>query len=166
MKIPPEIWSPFRVCPSGLRAPAPRPIDTPEGVADRLRSVAFAELQAREAFLWAAGRFAEAPEKLRKAWRALAKAEDRHCRWLLDRLRELGSPVEERPVSIHLWQSLVQCETPKRFAFYMAGSEERGRQAGELFRQKMAAADRLTSEIFGRIAREEVEHIKLAAKFF
>ena len=35
------------------RGEAPRSIDSLEGVGDRLRAAAFAEIQARDAFLWA-----------------------------------------------------------------------------------------------------------------
>ncbi|MDE2293081.1 MAG: hypothetical protein KGL53_13450, partial [Elusimicrobia bacterium] len=83
-------WSPFAVCPPGALPPPVRPVGTPEGVADRLRSAAFAELQAREAFRWAAESFSDAPEELRAQWRALALAEDRHLGWLLGRLAARG----------------------------------------------------------------------------
>ena len=58
-------WSPFRLAPEGTRPEPPRSIHTRDGIGDRLRSAAFAEIQAREAFLWADIRFAdEAPEEL------------------------------------------------------------------------------------------------------
>lgn len=138
----------------------------PQGVADRLRSAAFAEIQAREAFAWAAERFADAPEPLRSAWRGLSAAEDRHLGWLLTRLSEVGSSPNARPVSPRLWRSLTCCGSAREFSFFMASAEERGRLAGLLFQSSMAGADPLTAEIFGRIAEEEAAHVALVRRFF
>lgn len=159
-------WSPFAVCPAGQRPEPPRLISTIEGVGDRLRSAAFAELQAREAFLWAAGRFEDAPAALRSAWRSLADAEQRHLDLLLERMRALGIDVRERAVSTRLWDSLVVCETARDFAVFIANAEERGRKAGERFRQAMAPVDAESARIFGRIADEETAHVELARRYF
>ena len=159
-------WSPFSVAPREVRSDAPRSIDSPEGIADRLRAAAFAEIQAREAFNWAAERYDDAPAACRSAWRGLALAEERHLNWLLARMRELGIDVGARRVSDQLWVSLHSCKTAREFAHYMANAEERGRRAGERFHQAMAASDPVTADIFGRIAAEEIEHIRLAERYF
>jgi uncharacterized ferritin-like protein (DUF455 family) len=150
----------------GARGEPPRSIDTLGGVGDRLRAAAFAEIQAREAFLWASLTFEDAPDGLREAWKTLAKAEDRHLGWLLERMTELGIDVRERKVSDHLWQSLVSCKSAREFAMFMANAEERGRRAGERFHQNLLTRDPETARIFGQIAEEEVAHIKLAERFF
>jgi uncharacterized ferritin-like protein (DUF455 family) len=160
-------WSPFRVLPRGVRTEPPRSIHTPEGVGDRLRAAAFAEIQAREAFLWGAGHPTwEIPESLRTAWRGLALAEQRHLDWLLQRMQELGVPIDGRAVSDQLWVSLTTCISPRDFAHYMASAEERGRRAGERFDEQLRETDPVTARIFGRIAEEEVSHIELAAKYY
>jgi uncharacterized ferritin-like protein (DUF455 family) len=159
-------WSPFSLAPHGAHADAPRSIDSRDGVGDRLRAAAFAEIQARDAFNWAADYFADAPQNLRGAWRNLAEAEDRHLNWLLKRMKELDFAIEDRQVSDHLWHSLVACKTAQEFAIYMANAEERGRKAGERFHQALVKSDPITSDIFGKIAAEEVEHIALAQRFF
>ena len=98
--IPTPDWKGFNVVPRGNHAPGPRAVNTREGVLDRLRAVAFAELQAREAFYWASEHFkAEAPDACLRAWHGLGLAEDRHLNWLLRRLEELGGKLDERPVS-------------------------------------------------------------------
>src|SRR4051794_399527 len=79
-------WTPFRIAAPGKKADLPRSLDTQEGIGDRLRSAAFAEIQARDAFLWAAAHFDDAPEELRKAWTLLAKEEEKHMNWLLVRM--------------------------------------------------------------------------------
>jgi uncharacterized ferritin-like protein (DUF455 family) len=162
-------WSPFSVI-SGMswetRAEAPRALHTREGVGDRLRAAAFAEIQAREAFLWAFDFFVDAPADLRRAWKDLARAEDKHLGWLLKRMGELGIDATERQVSDHLWLSLKTCKTAEEFAIYMANAEERGRKAGERFHLGLLQIDPVSAEIFGKIAEEELAHIALAGRFF
>jgi uncharacterized ferritin-like protein (DUF455 family) len=159
-------WSPFRLAPPGQRSDPPRSIDTPAGVADRLRAAAFAEIQAMHAFRWAAERFDDAPPDLRRAWLGLALAEERHLGWLMARMRELQVDPAGRCVADPLWHSLVSCKTAKDFAFYMATAEDRGRKAGERFSRDMMENDPISAQIFGKIAEEEVEHIALAARYF
>lgn len=163
---PSEDWGRFKVAARGQWPKPPRSLDGPEGVGDRLRAAAFAEVQARDAFLWAAGRFEDAPEPLRKAWVGLAHAEQRHLDWLLARMTELGIDPAGREVSDMLWDSLMSCQSAETFSVYMATAEERGRRAGERFAEGLAKTDPVTAAIFGRIAREEVEHIELARRWF
>jgi len=135
-------------------------------VGDRLRTAAFAEIQARDAFLWAADRFDDAPEAARRAWRRLAKAEDKHLGWLLRRMDELGEDPAARPVSDQLWRSLLACTTAAGFARHMAGAEDWGREAGERLGERLSAADPISGALFARIAEEEVGHIEQADRFF
>jgi len=159
-------WSPFRLADPGAHAEAPRSIHNKEGVGDRLRAAAFAEIQAREAFLWAAETFTDASTSLRVAWRGLALAEDRHLSWLLKRLEELGFKPDDRKVSDQLWVSLTSCTSAEQFAVFMATAEERGRRAGERFMAQLQDRDPISAQIFGKIAEEEIEHIQLAEKYF
>ena len=157
-------WAPFIVERAALIAP--RPLRTPEGVGDRLRVAAFAEVQAAAAFEWAAEHFDDASDELKHAWRALAGEERKHRDWLLSRMQALGARVDEVPVSDVLWHSLVRCASAREFCLYMAGAEERGRRAGERFGETLRAYDGVSAEIFARIAVEEREHIALAERFF
>jgi uncharacterized ferritin-like protein (DUF455 family) len=159
-------WAPFELAPSGQHADAPRSISTLEGVGDRMRAAAFAEIQARDAFQWAADHFEDAPEQLRNCWRALADSEQKHLDWLLKRMEELGVSVKGRKVSDHLWHSLQACKTAKEFAVYMSNAEDRGRKAGERFYETLRESDPVTAEIFRKIAEEEIAHIALAKRFF
>jgi uncharacterized ferritin-like protein (DUF455 family) len=160
-------WNPFVVVPRGERSPAPRSLNSWEGKLDRLRAAAFAELQAREAFLWAANTLTEAPLPLRTAWRGLAHAEDRHLQWLLRRLQELGGKPQDRPVSDQLWVSLTEnAPSAEAFAYAMATAEDRGRIAGLRFFDGLRESDPETALIFQKIALEEEEHIALAERYF
>jgi uncharacterized ferritin-like protein (DUF455 family) len=154
-------WDPFALCPEGEKPPSPRGITTPQGVGDRLRTAAFAERQAREAFAWAAERFEDAPAALRDGWRRLSREEDKHLGWLLRRMEQLGVAVGERTVSDGLYRSLARCADWKEFAQYMARAEDRGRAAERRFQEVLAASDPETARIFEAIAAEEDEHISL-----
>lgn len=147
-------------------SPKARDIRLIEGIGDRLRSAAFAEIQALHAFERAAEVYQDAPRSLREAWRGLANAESRHLQWLLKRMEAIGQAVADRPVSDHLWYSFEICQDARSFSVFMAHAEERGRQAGERFCQLLQQIDPISSEIFGQIAKEEVEHIALAKRFF
>ena len=163
-------WAPFDLITDGSRGEVPRPLQTAEGVADRMRAAAFAEIQAREAFLWAADRFSQgpgaAPEALLNVWKQLAKAEDKHLGWLLERMAVLGFDVRGRKVTDALWHSFMRCESAEAFCVFMANAEDRGRKAGERFEAELRSRDAVTAEIFGKIAREEIEHIALAERFY
>lgn len=154
-------WAPFRVCPDDERPPNPRGLETPAGLGDRLRTAAFAELQAREAFRWAADRYGDAPAWLRDGWRRLGDEEDKHLGWLLARMNALGVDPAERPVSDGLFKSLTRCADWRTFAAYMARAEDRGRAAERRFEEALAKSDPETAAIFRAIADEEDAHIAL-----
>jgi uncharacterized ferritin-like protein (DUF455 family) len=158
----PVNWAPFTVCAPGEKAPYPRSIQTLEGLGDRLRFVAFAELQAHHAFLIAANGFAGLSGQTRKMWLELASEEAKHLGWLLRRMEELGVDPAGRPQSLALWNSFDRCDTPEKFALFMANAEERGRIAGEQFEETLRKIDPVTAALFGRIAAEERHHIQLA----
>jgi uncharacterized ferritin-like protein (DUF455 family) len=158
-------WSPFQV--DARRKPGKmRPLSSVEGVRDRLRTAAFAEIQAREAFLWAAERFDDAPAELRDAWRELAGQEHKHLSWLLERLEQLGGTPDEAPVSDRLWEALRECASAEDFAVLIAKAEERGRRAGVTIGERLAKSDPETAGIFAAIADEEIAHVDLAHRFY
>ena len=155
-------WAPFVTCADGVKAPYPRSLSTPEGLGDRLRFVAFAEKQATHAFAAAAEVFADQSEAVKNIWRILAREEQKHLHWLLDRMPERKIDVADRPVSLALWKSFDHCHDARKFADFMASAEERGRIAGEQFYQTLLEIDPITAKIFNQIALEEQEHIRLA----
>lgn len=156
-------WFPFQTCLPTEKAPYPRALSTPEGLGDRLRFVAFAELQASKAFEHAITRFSSVSAGVKQIWALLAKEEAKHLQWLLWRMDELKIKPDDRPVSLALWQSFEKAKTAEQFAKYMANAEERGREAGELFYDTLLKIDPITGKIFKQIAKEEVAHIRLAS---
>lgn len=165
-EMPDEVsWAPFQVAVPPLRAEAPRSIQTLEGIGDRLRTAAFAEIQAIRAFSWAHSTFLDAPEGLRQAWATLIPEEEKHLGWLLERMKELGIDPYARRVSIQLFESLTRCKTAREFTLYMSSAEERGQRAGENFYRDLMAVDPISAKIFGKIAEEEASHVKLASDY-
>lgn len=163
---PSSEWAPFRVVDASEKPQMPRPLKGPFGIGDRLRWVAFAELQASRGFAWAAERYSDAPEELKNAWRLLAQEELKHMNWILDRMAELNVAPEDRKLRADLWTSFMKCETARDFTQYMASAEERGRSAGVFFAQTLRDLDPKTGLIFEKIAAEEVEHVRLATQFY
>lgn len=159
-------WQPFRVAIRGQNPDPPRSLVTFEGLGDRLRSAAFAEKQAGLAFELAADWFPHAALELKEVWQKLSCEEDKHLRWLLNRMSELNIAVDERIVSQQLWQSFQRCQTEKEFVLFMANAEERGRKAGFRFYQYLLDKDKVTAELFLVIAQEEENHIAAVVRFF
>lgn len=153
-------WAPFQIRthkPDAIRA-----LSAPGGVEDRLRVVAFAELQARDAFRWGAARFPEAPAEWREAWLRFAEVEDRHAQMLLDRMVALDLDPGTRAVSDKLTRLCHLAEDPVTFLFLISSAEERGMEAGFTLGQQMKPVDAASAAVFEQIAQEEVEHVDMA----
>jgi len=159
-------FRPFIICEPGQRAAKPRPMHTPEGLGDRMRTAAFAELQAIAAFRWAAEHFQDVPQTLRDDWAAQVADETRHYEMICRRMEELGFEITGRPVSTALWVSLKGCVTGEEFCVKIAAAEERGRQAGVRLVRHLENSDPVTAAVFREIAADEVAHVALAATYF
>jgi uncharacterized ferritin-like protein (DUF455 family) len=156
-------WAPFQ---TGT-PPKIRPLNSFEGLIDRIRVAAFAERQAHYAFLEAARIFAnDVPAELVEAWKIIAEEEAKHESWLLRRLVDLKQDVAEIPVSLGLYHSLTKCESAKEFSLYISDSEEKGRIAGLKFAEALKIHDPASAKIFSDIADEEIAHVALGKRFF
>jgi uncharacterized ferritin-like protein (DUF455 family) len=157
---PQTAWKPFLI---KERGDTIRPLNGPEGVADRLRLVAFAEVQARDAFFWGAEHFAgQIPEDWRSTWIRFAEVEERHANLLLQRLVDIGGDVGARAVSDKLSRLCRAAEDPIHFLFLLSSAEERGMESGLLLGKQMESVDAISAKIFQQIAEEEVEHVEAA----
>lgn len=153
-------WAPFQIRthkPDAIRA-----LSAPGGVEDRLRVVAFAEVQARDAFRWGAARFPEAPAEWRKAWLEFADVEDRHAQMLFDRMDALGFEIGTRAVSDKLTRLCHLAEDAVTFLFLISSAEERGMEAGQTLGKQMQPVDADSAAVFAQIAHEEIEHVEMA----
>jgi uncharacterized ferritin-like protein (DUF455 family) len=163
---PPLDPGPFALCPPDERAPGPRHLESPHGLGDRLRTAAFAEWQAITAFAWAADRVTDAPDALREDWRRQVDDEVRHYDLIIGRMTALAIDPAARPVSDRLWRSLSRCTSGRDFCLRIAAAEERGRQAALKLIDYLGDRDPETSEVFRRIAADEVEHVALAVTYY
>ena len=159
-------WTPFKLCAPGQRPPRPRDLGLPEGLGDRLRTAAFAEMQAVHAFTWAVSRFDDVPEGLLDDWRRQIPQEEQHLALILQRMTELGLEPGARPVAPLIWESVRECATGKQFCLYIASAEERGRQAGMRLCQALQDTDPETVAIFQSIVDDERAHVALAATYY
>lgn len=156
-------WAPFRV--EGLKPEYVRPLRSVGGVEDRLRLVAFAELQARDLFQFGVEHWGSlVPDLWIESWRRFAEVENRHAQMLLDRMMELGFDPGARTVSDKLWRLCEKAETPEDFLFLLSSAEERGMEAGFVLGKEMAAVDEGSAQVFLRIAEEEIEHVQMATQ--
>jgi uncharacterized ferritin-like protein (DUF455 family) len=154
-------WLPFKVRdekPELIRA-----LTAPEGVADRLRLVAFAEVQARDIFRFGADQFKGiAPAEWIEEWLRFADVEERHAQMLLNRMSDLGADPGARFVSDKLWRLCKLAGDPILFLFLLSSAEERGMEAGFILGEQMKAVDAESAAVFAQIASEEVEHVDSA----
>ena len=159
-------WNPFVTVDAREKVLPPRAIETVEGLGDRMRVAAFAELQAIHAFQWAVETFTDAPNALKAAWTVLAGEERNHYAWLIKRMGELSIDLRERKVSDRLWHSFLRCKTAKDFSLYIATAEHRGMVAGDRVAEQIKEQDPESSRIFAKIAFEEIGHIDHVIKFY
>jgi uncharacterized ferritin-like protein (DUF455 family) len=157
---------PFQLSPQGQRPPGPRSVESAAGIGDRLRTAAFAELQAIHAFGWAADKFADAPEGLCDDWRAQIPEEVIHYELIVKRMEELGVDPAERPVSVRMWETLQTSVDARDFCILIASAEEWGRKAGVLLAETLEEDDPQTAAIFRRIADDEEAHVALAKIYY
>ena len=159
-------WNPFRIVNDERSIPKPRKIGTLAGLGDRMRSAAFAELQAVRAFQWAATHYEDASTELKNDWLAVVPEETSHYHSILTRMSELSISIDERPVSLRLWNSLEKCKSAEEFCIYICSAEERGRLAGIRLCNAIKSTDSRTYNIFKSIVLEELSHISIATKHF
>ena len=96
----------------------------------------------------------------------LAKEERKHFSWLLDRMKELNVNPSERKVSLGVWNTLTSCKSAEDFCVIIADAENRGRISGERIAEYLQSEDPQTAKIFLNIAKDEIEHIRLALQFY
>ena len=158
-------WFPFTIAQDGARGAKIRSISTPDGLGDRIRSAAFAELQAIHAFEWARAKFTEVPGWLSDGWDRVITEEKNHLGWLLSRMETLGVDPGGRTVSIRLWNTLERSTSAGEFCFWITEAEEWGRKAAHAIAPQISARDPETAAIFERIALEELFHVALGKRY-
>jgi len=158
-------WTPFKVAENGARGSKTRSISTQEGLGDRIRSAAFAELQAVHAFGWARTKFLDVPDWLSSGWDRVIREEKNHLDWLIARMEELEIDPSGREVSARLWNTLERSTSAGEFCYWITEAEEWGRRAAHAIAPQINARDPQTAAIFEKIAKEERFHVALGRRY-
>jgi uncharacterized ferritin-like protein (DUF455 family) len=159
-------WEPFVLIPPGQKSPVPQSMSHRDGLGDRLRIAAFAELQAVRAFSWAAEHFTDVPPSLRDGWERQIPEEKLHFRLIVERMNNLGVRPEQKAVSAQLSEKLYASESAEQFAIEIATAEHKGRLAALRMAEYLKNRDSVTAAVFHRIASDEVSHIQLVMDHF
>jgi uncharacterized ferritin-like protein (DUF455 family) len=159
-------WEPFVLSSPEQKLPFPQPMSHRDGLGDRLRIAAFAELQAVRAFGWASEHFKDVPISLIEGWERQIPEEKLHFRLIMERMSNLGVRPEKKPVSAKLSETLFTCETGEKFAIEIATAEHKGRLAALKMADYLQDRDPVTTRVFLRIARDEMSHVQLVMDHF
>ena len=146
-------WAPFLVAENQGRGDPPRSLDSPDGVGDRLRTAAFAEVQARDAFLWAAGFFTDAPESASPNLAGARPGRTATPRLALPPHGRVGRGPR-CPQSVGPALAFATVVQISRGVCDLHGQRRgtRPQSGGERFHQALVHKDPVTAEIFRKIA--------------
>ncbi len=140
----------------------------PKKRAELLHVFAHHELQAAELFAWAMLAFADAPEPFVRGLAALASDEARHFAAYEVELARLGYPFGSFPVRDWFWERTAVVADPASFcAFVGLGLESANLDHTRRFEAELrAAGDESAARLTEAIGREEIAHVRFAARWF
>ena len=126
------------------------------------------ELQAAELMCWAVLAYPETPEPFRRGLVEIALDEVRHAQLYAAHMERLGVRFGAVPVRDWFWERMVACATPLQFVAAMGlgfegGNLEHTRRYAGWFRE---VGDEEGAAIQERIGREEIAHVRFAARWF
>lgn len=161
---PPEIVRKTR----RKKTPKPGALVDAKRRAELLHVFAHHELQAAELFAWAMLAFADAPEPFVRGLAALACDEARHFGAYEVELARLGHPFGSFPVRDWFWERVGSVQTPAAFcAFVGLGLESANLDHTQRFEDALrAAGDERAAALTESIGREEIAHVRFAARWF
>ncbi len=150
------------------RAPKLRRLASPRNRAHVLATFLHHELQAAELMAWAILAFPDAPRELREGLVRVAMDEVRHMAMYEAHLRALGYAVGDFPVRDWFWERVPACADVVAFLAVMglgfeAGNLEHAPRFAARFRD---AGDEEGARVQEQVAREEVPHVRFAARWF
>ena len=151
-----------------VRIPRAGALRSVEGRARLLHLFLHHEIQAAELFAWAFLLFQDAPSEFRRGLLRLVDDELRHARLYRKRALAHGADYGAYPVRDWFWVKARQCTNPRMFVALMGlGFEAANIEHSERFSgQFEAAGDLESARVVERIGREEVAHVRFAARWF
>lgn len=161
---PPEL----RLVGKTKRSLLPAQLATPRYRAQLLHTFWHHELQAAELMCWAIGAFPATPVRFRMGLLAICKDEIRHMRLYQREVERLGHRLGDFPVRDWFWHRVATCTTPVQFVALMGLGLEGGNldHAARYTAAFTAAGDLDAARTQATVGREEIAHVRFAAKWF
>ena len=154
-------------------APLPRPgaLKDPAARAACLARFAHHELQAVELLAFALVRWPELPAPMRRGLLGVLADEQRHCRLYLERLAAHGDTLEAHALSDYFWKHVPALEAaedgPSAFLCALGLTlEQANLDFSLLYRDAFrAAGDEESARVCEVVHRDEIRHVRLAARW-
>ena len=165
-ELPGRPGRPPLVSPSELKS---RGVQTPEGRAALLHSLAHIEFNAINLALDAVWRFGGMPEAFYTDWLRVAREEALHFSLLVEHLADLGHAYGDFPAHDGLWEMALRTrhDVLARMALVPRTLEARGLDAAPPIRRRLAAAgDTRAAAILDVILRDEIGHVAIGNRWF
>jgi uncharacterized ferritin-like protein (DUF455 family) len=141
---------------------------TPRYRAQLLHTFFHHELQAAELMCWACLAFADAPRAFRAGLLQICCDEIRHMGLYRAEIERLGFHLGAFPVRDWFWQRVTACATPVQFVALMGIGFEGGNldHSARYVEAFAAAGDHQAARVQAIVGREEVGHVRFAARWF
>jgi len=126
------------------------------------------ELQAAELMCWAVLKFNETPEEFRDGLLRICRDEIRHMALYQQYIEGLGFKLQDFAVRDWFWERVPTCQTPLQFVALLGmGLEGANLDHTTRFASWLSAVgDSRGEEIQKQVGREEVAHVRFAARWF
>ena len=146
-----------------------RSVNTLEGRAGLIHSLAHIEFNAINLALDVLWRFAGMPEEFYRDWLTVAQEESLHFSLLNEHLERLGYTYGDFACHDGLWEMAerTQDDVLARLALVPRTLEARGLDASPLVRHKLASGgDKVAASIVDIILRDEIGHVAIGNKWY
>jgi uncharacterized ferritin-like protein (DUF455 family) len=146
-----------------------RSVNTLEGRAGLIHSLAHIEFNAINLALDVLWRFSDMPEAFYRDWLTVAHEESLHFSLLSDHLKRLGYAYGDFACHDGLWEMAerTQEDVLARLALVPRTLEARGLDASPLVRHKLASGgDKAAAEIVDIILRDEIGHVAIGNRWY
>ncbi len=158
----------LRVLDRAEKIPKPGALRERSAVAKLLHVFLHHEIQAAELCAWAYLAFPDAPAEFRSGLLRILDDEVRHAAMYLGRVEALGASYGAFPVRDWFWSRTLGATTPLQYVALMGlGFEGGNLEHATRFERLLAeAGDAESSEMVAQVGREEVSHVRFAARWF
>lgn len=158
----------LRVLDRAEKIPKPGALVEASAVAKLLHVFLHHEIQAAELCAWAYLAFPSAPAEFRSGLLGILDDEVRHAALYASRIGELGASYGDFPVRDWFWTRTLGATTPLQYVALMGlgfegGNLEHAARFETLLRE---AGDERSAGMVGQVGREEVSHVRFAARWF